>query len=123
MRSNIIKYFIILEMSLQIFKEKLPSDILISLLDELCGKTEKYYIFNITSYKKGMLTEKISKFLNACNPYYFTSKQKYLERKITYNNLMTVIRQICNLNNIFYTSKIKYSKSTYEIEYYIYFNV
>jgi hypothetical protein len=110
-------------MSLQIFKEKIPSDILFILLDDLCVKTEKYYIFNVNSYKKGIFTEKINNFLNACKVYYFTSKQKYLERKVTYNNLMTVIRQICNLNNIFYMSKIKYSKSTYEIEYYIYFNV
>ena len=108
-------------MSLQIFKEKLPPDKLFNLLNELCVKTDKYYIFNMISYKKGTFTEKINDFLNTCKPYYFTSKQQYLERKITYNNFMTIVRQICNLNNIFYTSKIKYNKSLYEIEYYIYF--
>jgi hypothetical protein len=108
-------------MSLQIFKEKLPPDKLFNLLDELCVKNEKYYIFNMISYKKGIFTEKIMDFLNTCKPYYFTSKQKYLERKMNYNNFMTIVRQICNLNNIFYSSKIKYNKSLYEIEYYIYF--
>jgi len=109
-------------MSLQIFKEKIPSDILFGLLEELCVKNEKYYIFNNISYKKGVFTEKINDFLNACKSYYFTSKQKYLDRKMTYNNFMTVVRQICNSNNIVYTSKIKYNKSLYEIEYYIYYN-
>jgi len=109
-------------MSLQIFKEKIPSDILFGLLEELCVKNEKYYTFNNISYKKGVFTEKINDFLNACKEYYFTSKQKYLDRKMTYNNFMTVVRQICNSNNIVYTSKIIYNKSLYEIEYYIYYN-
>jgi hypothetical protein len=109
-------------MSLQIFKDKIPSKNLFDLLDELCIKNERYFIFNNISYKKGVFTEKITEFLNACKPYYFTSKQKYLDRKITYNNFMTVVRQICNLNNIVYASKIKYNKSLYEIEYYIYYN-
>jgi len=109
-------------MSLQIFKERIPPDKLFDVLSELCVKNEKYYIFNSISYKKGVFTEKITEFLNACKPYYFTSKQKYLERKMTYNNFITVVRQVCNANNIVYTSKIKYNKSLYEIEYYIYYN-
>jgi len=109
-------------MSLQIFKERIPPDILFVLLEDLCVKTEKYFIFNTISYKKGIFTEKINDFLNACKQYYFLSKQTYLDRKMTYNNFMTVVRQICNSNNIVYTSKIKYNKSLYEIEYYIYYN-
>jgi hypothetical protein len=109
-------------MSLQIFKERMPPDILFELLNEICVKNEKYFIFNSISYKKGIFTEKINNFLNKCKEYYFISKQKYLDRKMTYNNFMTVVRQICNLNNIVYTSKIKYNKSLYEIEYYIYYN-
>lgn len=109
-------------MSLQIFKERIPPDILFGLLEELCVKNEKYYTFNNISYKKGIFTEKIIEFLNACKLYYFVSKQKYLDRKATYNNFMTVVRQICNSNNIVYTSKIRYNKSLYDIEYYIYYN-
>jgi hypothetical protein len=109
-------------MSLQIFKERIPPDILFGLFEDLCVKNDRYYTFNNISYKKGVFTEKINDFLNACKEYYFTSKQKYLDRKLTYNNFMTVIRQICNANNIVYTSKIKYNKSMYEIEHYIYYN-
>lgn len=39
-------------MSLQIFKEKIPSHILFDLLEDLCVKNEKYYIFNNISYKR-----------------------------------------------------------------------
>ena len=53
-------------------------------------------------------------------PYYHISKRKYLERKLTYNSFITVIRQICNFNKITYTSQLKYDKSTYDITYYIY---
>ena len=109
-------------MSLQIFKERIPPDILFVLLEDLCVKTDKYFIINTISYKKGIFTEKINDFLNTCKQYYFLSKQTYLDRKMTYNNFMTVVRQICNSNNIVYTSKIKYNKSLYEIEYYIYYN-
>jgi hypothetical protein len=49
------------------------------------------------------------------------SKQKYLERKLAYNNFTTILRQICNFCAINYTSVIKYDKSTYNIIYYIYF--
>ena len=62
----------------------------------------------------------IDNFINQCTPYYHISKRKYLERKITYNSFITIIRQICNFNKITYTSQIKYDKSEYDILYYIY---
>ena len=58
--------------------------------------------------------------MDSCKPFYHISKQKYLERKLTYNNFTTILRQICNFNKINYTSQIKYDKSTYDIIYYIY---
>ena len=38
---------------------------------------------------------------------------------MSYNNLMTIIRQLCKINNIKYYSKIKYDKNKYSIIYYI----
>lgn len=108
-------------MSTQIFKEKIPSELIFDLLDILCLKNEKYYILNIDSFKKGIFKEVIPKFIESCTTYYHISKRKYLEKKITYNSFTTVIRQICNFNNITYTSQIKYDKSSYNIIYYIYF--
>ncbi len=108
-------------MSYQIFKEEVPTEILIKLLDDIAVKTDKYYVLNNNSYKKGMFNNVIAVFINQCIPYYHNSKRKYLERKINYNSFITIIRQICNFNKIIYTSQIKYDKSTYDIIYYIYF--
>lgn len=108
-------------MSLQIFKENIPNNLIFDLLDIICLKSEKYYIFNIESFKRGVYKEIIQKFIQNCYMYYHISKRKYLDRKLTYNSFNTILRQICNSNNIIYTTKIKYDKCTYNIFYYIYF--
>ena len=105
----------------QLFKTHIPKQLLISLLEDISIKTDKFYIVNNTAYKKGIYNQSICEFINNCRPYYFLSKRKYLDRKLTYKSFMTILRQICNYNNITYTSKIKYDKSTYDIVYYIYF--
>ena len=109
-------------MSSQIFKQKIPNELLFSLLDKIAIKTDKRYIINKMVYKKGALNNDIETFLNECKSYYFLSKHKYLEQNNHYNSFTTVLRQICNSNKITYTSQIKYDKSKYEIEYYIYLN-
>ena len=108
-------------MTSQIFKNNIPTQLLTELLDNIAVKTEKCYILNNNSYKKGIFNESIVKFINDCIPYYHLSKRKYLERKLTYSSFITIIRQICNYNKITYTSQIKYDKSTYDIIYYIYY--
>ena len=108
-------------MSTQIFKNQIPTSMLFDLLDKICLKNEKHYTFNSDSFKKGIYNEDIQKFIEVCKPYYHISKRKYLEKKITYKSFTTILRQICNHNNITYTSQIKYDKSTYDIMYYIYF--
>jgi hypothetical protein len=107
-------------MASQIFKKNIPKELLFTLLDQICMKNEKHYTFNNNSFKKGMLNENIPKFIEECKEYYYNSKQKYLEKKMTYNSFTTVMRQICNFTKITYTSQIKYDKSTYDIVYYIY---
>ena len=108
-------------MSTQIFKNKVPNNLLFDLLDIICVKNEKHYTFNVDSFKKGLFKEDIQNFITSCIPYYYISKRKYLEKKLTYNSFTTILRQICNFNKITYTSKIKYDKSTYDIVYYIYY--
>ena len=108
-------------MSTQIFKKNVPNELLFTLLDSICAKNEKHYVINNESFKRGIFQESISKFFIECNKYYHISKKKYLEKKLTYNSFTTVLRQICNFNNITYTSQIKYDKSNYDIIYNIYF--
>ena len=108
-------------MSTQIFKKNVPNELLFTLLDSICEKNDKYYIFKNEAFKRGVFQESIQKFLLDCNQYYHISKKKYLEKKLTYNTFTTVLRQICNFNKITHTSQIKYDKSNYDIFYYIYF--
>ena len=107
-------------MSIQIFKNKVPNELLLDLLNKICMKNEKHYILNTISFKKGIYDSSIDVFLESIKPYYHNSKRKYLERKKTYNNFTTIIRQICNYNNIVYTSQLKYENSEYEIIYIIF---
>ncbi len=107
-------------MTTQIFKKNIPNELLFHLLDSICVKNSKHYIFNNESFKKGIFMEDIQQFIEKCTPYYHLSKRKYLEKKLTYNSFTTVLRQICNFNKITYTSQIKYDKSSYNIIYYIY---
>ena len=108
-------------MSSQIFKNKIPNEDVIHLLEEIAVKTDKCYIMNNIAYKKGIFNDTIPRFLEKCKPYYHISKRIYLERKLNYNTFITILRQICNFNKITYTSQIKYDKSQYDIIYYIYF--
>ena len=107
-------------MSKQIFKNPIPSQLLIKLLNDIAIKTDKCYVLNNNAYKKGMFNDIIINFIEECKPYYYLSKRKYLEKKHTYSSFITIIRQICNFNKITYTSQIKYDKSNYDIVYYIY---
>lgn len=107
-------------MSNQIIKHKISNNILFDLLDKICLKNEKHYTFNNHSFKKGIYNDDIQNFIETCKPYYYISKRKYLERKLTYKSFTTILRQICNNNGIIYTSQIKYDRSKYDIIYYIY---
>jgi hypothetical protein len=105
----------------QIFKQLVPINILFDFLDDVCDKTEKYYIFDNNAYKRALLEERISLFCNALVDYYYNSKKYYVNREMNYIKFCTVIRQICKLNIVNYHTKIVYSKSKYHIPYYIYF--
>jgi hypothetical protein len=107
-------------MSTQIFKNDIPNDLLFNLLEDICMKNDKHYILNLESFKKGVFNNSIQKFFEICKPYYHNSKKKYIEKKLTYNSFITVVRQICNYNKLTYISQIKYTKSSYDIVYIIY---
>jgi len=107
-------------MSTQIFKKAIPNEAIFNLLQQICIKTDKYYIFNLDAFKKGIFKELISKFIENYKEFYHISKRTYLEDPVTYKSFITILRQICKFNNILYSSQIKYDKSTYTIIYYIY---
>ena len=73
----------------------------------------------ITSVKFSAAMEK-NKIPASANAF-FEAYLDYINRKQNYSSFLTVIRQLCRVNNISYTSKIIYNKSSYDIVYYIYY--
>ena len=110
-------------MSNNILKEKIPLNILVELLEDYCfKKNNKYYILDLDTYKKIVLENKISPFLEKIAPYYKKNKLNYITRPMKYVFFLTLTRHICNSNNVKYTSSIYYNKSKHYIKYFIYKN-
>lgn len=108
-------------MSIQLFKKNIPKEYLFEFLEKICLKTDKYYLFDLNSFKKMIFYNYFDEFKNAIKSYYNLSKRFYIERKLVYNSFTNIIRQICKSNNIMFTSQIKYNESKYNIDYFIYF--
>ena len=106
-------------MKSQIFKSIVPIDILFELLEKICVKDEKYYHLSKSTFKAAEYHHLVTDFCSKIIEHYHTSKRYYVDRKMNYNKFVTVIRQICSVNNVSYTSKIVYNKSDYDILYYI----
>ena len=104
----------------QLFKIKIPSSILFDFLSKYAKNMDTYYIFNKTTYKTAKYHKHTSDFLTHISEYYHASKTFYANRDDTYNNFVTVLRQICKHISIPYTSRKGYSNSTYNISYHIY---
>jgi|688.fasta_scaffold544178_3 hypothetical protein len=105
----------------QLFKSEVPINILLDFLETNFIKNDLYFTINKFLYKKTEYNNNIVTFTSILKEYYYASKKKYVERKMNYNNFLTIIRQLCNANNIKYETKLVYDKSSYEIEYIIYF--
>jgi hypothetical protein len=107
-------------MKSQIFKSLVPINILFELLEKICIKDEKCYMLSKASYKCAEYHNLIVEFCLKVIEHYHISKRYYVDRKMNYNKFITVVRQICCIHNILYTSKIIYNKSSYDILYCIY---
>lgn len=101
----------------QIFKTPVPVTLLWTFLKENFEESETHIQINKFLYKKTEYNQRLSTFINALKPHYHNSKRKYIDRNMTYNYFLTIIRQLCNSHNILYTTKLVYDKSSYEIEY------
>jgi len=105
----------------QIFKTIVEKEVLMNFLDAVALKGSTKYTFDNTSYKRAVLMELLDPFLQTVRTHYHTSKTFYVDKKPSYKMLTTIIRQICRSHGLFYKQEIKYAKSTYEIQYTIYY--
>ena len=106
----------------QIFQIEYPKINLFNFLNKFCDKNKNQIIFSKDAFKRAKLNKSIKPFCEELKQYYYPSKYNYLEREINYRYFITIIRQICKYHHIPFTSNIKYSKSKYEIKYFIYFD-
>lgn len=104
----------------QLFRKNVPNELLFNLLEQICLKTDKYYVLDHNAYRKMMFHNLEGAFKTALYEYYYPSKHFYIERTMTHNSLINIVRQICKSNNIMYASQIKYNESKYNIDYFIY---
>lgn len=108
-------------MSKQIFRQNIPSEYLFNLLEQICLKTEHYYVVDYNSYRKLLFYNLDEKLSSDMMEYYHLSKQFYVTRKMTYKSFTNIIRHICKNINVVFTSQMKYNESNYSIVYYIYY--
>lgn len=85
----------------QLFNQGIPPplDVVYGLLKRLCMVQGTHYVFDINAFKKGLLLDIYGDFMASCLPYYRESRQYYCMREHTFNNITTVMRQVCNAHN------------------------
>ena len=117
-----MKYLIIfiINMNKQIFKKDIPLHLFYDFINDISYKNDNYYVINLIVYKRALYNNKIQSFLSEIKHYYHNSKMYYIEREITYNSFINVIRQICRFKNIYFERITKYYNSKYEINYCIF---
>jgi hypothetical protein len=104
-------------MSGQIFKNVVPKEIFVDLLEKICEKSDSSFIIDNNAYKRMKFHNYHTHFLIIILPYYHWSKRFYIEREFTYSSFMTIVRQLCRLHKMTISSQLRYSESTYTIEY------
>ena len=99
-------------MSSQLFKDPVPKEYLIHLLDKICEPSETFYHIDIHAYKRMKFHDYHTEFLRGLVPYYHWSKQFYVKREFTYVSFVTILRQLSRLHE-------KTFLSTHTMEYFI----
>ena len=102
----------------QIIKNKI--DFFNDFIKSIGTQEDKYILFDENHYKKAEYKGMIEPFLLRLEPYYYQTKKRYLTRKMNYNNIITILRQISKINEIEYESVMKYNNSKHYIEYRFY---
>ncbi len=104
----------------QVFKKCVPASLLWRFLKEIqAEELDNCIIISNAEYKRALLLQYLLPFIKEMEEYYLPSKRHFITKNISYHNLLTILRQICNANSITYERKMKYDKSSYEIVYYI----
>lgn len=102
------------------FKNIYPYELFIKFIKNNFTKNDNYYLLDIFIFKKCKFNDTITEFITSLKPYYKTNKMFYLERTMVFKTFATIIRQLCKIHNIQYTTNIQYINNSYIIQYCIY---
>lgn len=105
----------------QLFKTQYPLEKLKEYILKICECTDNStYIFSKICFKRALISGLAAEFITDVLPHYHKSKQKYADATaLNYKSTANVLRQLCKFHNIHVESKMRYDKSSYEIEYVI----
>ena len=114
----------------QLFKKKVPNEVLFELLDEIAIQPvaaaaahkagfKCTHVINYYTYRKMIFHNKHVAFLEQVLLHYKSSKQFYVTRQLSYNSFVNIVRQICKHNKILFCNKIHYNQSDYNIVFYV----
>lgn len=109
------------------FKSDIPVKIVYNFIKKISYKmpNSDHYLIDFNAYKKAIYCSEpqtvslLEQFCNDLFPHYCKEKQMFLTRKMSYNNLNTILRQVCRHCEIECNSERKYDKSKTQIVYYI----
>lgn len=104
----------------QVFRKRFNKKDFIDLIIKYSEKRKNQYIFSNIAYKKAVFNNDIKPFIDGLKEYYYKAKKFYVERTMNYKFFLTVLRQVCKYHSIPFIHSIKYSNSTYEIQYSIF---
>ena len=115
----------------KLLKKPVPNELFYDFINKIAYKmlNSNYYLIDVAAYKKATYCDEcqiaqtdslLQQFCNDLMPHYCKDKQFFLTRKMSYNNLNTILRQICRHNAIECKTDRKYDKSQTQIVYYIY---
>jgi hypothetical protein len=112
----------------KLFKTMVPTELFYNFIKKIAYKlpNSNHYLIDVSAYKKATYCDEpqstpslLQEFCNDLIPYYCKDKHFFLTRKMSYNNLNTILRQVCRHNNIECNPNRKYDKSKTQIVYYI----
>ena len=118
----------------KILRACVPNELFYAFINRIATKipNSNYYLIDVASYKKSTYIDAdadadanngvslLQQFCTDLLPYYCNDKQCFVTRKMSYNNLNTILRQVCRQNSIECKSHRKYDKSKTHIVYHIY---
>jgi hypothetical protein len=103
----------------QIFKLPPDMNVFKSFLDDVSDIENDRYVISMAAFKRSEMFDHMTTFCDYLEECYYDSKKFYVRRRMTYKNFITVIRQVCKVSDLAYTTQTRYYKSSYEMVYII----